>query len=335
MNATPVAVTLAVLAAAPAFGQSVLFVRGAERSGGFFEFRPGDDEAELTEQLADITNASTAGGNHGWFELAEALRGDGFAVDQTVEPLEANAPASGQTAGAPVPFDGQFDLTGGGAGTLGDYDLIVLGSNNAVYEPAQLAAVETYVRGGGGVILISDANFGSNWADASDSDQQFLDRLTDGALTANQDRGTYTIDSGEFLDPDSPIFDGVSAFDGEGVTPVTLNVGVGLADNFEILARAEGQVRRNNNDSGNMQGTTTDATIDDAALLVGNVGLGKVVWHFDRNTFFNDNGAGTDLTRLDNRQYALNLFAFAATPVPEPAAAGGLVALAGLMLRRR
>ena len=42
--------------------QTVLFIRGADRSGGFLE---ADDDAERTEQLADINNASTANGNHG------------------------------------------------------------------------------------------------------------------------------------------------------------------------------------------------------------------------------------------------------------------------------
>ena len=37
---------------------------------------------------------------------------------------------------------------------------------------------------------------------------------------------------------------------------------------------------------------------------------------FDRNTFFNDNGAGTSINRFDNQQYAINLFRAAAGPLP-------------------
>src|SRR5207302_9000318 len=41
---------------------------------------------------------------------------------------------------------------------------------------------------------------------------------------------------------------------------------------------------------------------------VAEAGLGRVAIHFDRNTFFNANGAGTSLHRFDNARYAKNLF---------------------------
>ena len=313
----------AVVAAPAASAQSILFVRGADRSGGFLE---ANNDAGRTEQLADIDNASTAGGNHGWATLAGTLRGAGFAVEQIVEPLEANAPATGQTAGAPIAFE-SMDLS--------RYDAIVFGSNNAAYGPAQADAVEAYVRAGGGAIFISDANFGSDWADASDSDQAFLDRF---GLIAHQDNGTYakTRSDGEFLVPDHPIFAGVDAFDGEGVTPARVGT---LPDGVTamVLASAEEQTRLNEPPFGSRnQGPKRAAVASDAALLVAEAGRGRVVVHFDRNTFFNANGAGTDLTRLDNRRYAENLFAFAATDVPEPASGAAAVGLgAGLVRRRR
>jgi hypothetical protein len=291
-----IAVATTALPAAAQAGPSVLFVRGADRSGGFLE---AGNDAQRTEQLADINNTSTAGGNHGWFELAQTLRGAGYDLTQITETAEN---ASGPSSGLPVAFD-TMDLTA--------YDAIVMGSNNAVYTPAQVDAVEAYIRGGGGVIFISDANFGGNWADASNSDQQFLDRF---GLIMNQDRGTYAIEraNGELLVPDHPIFAGVDKFDGEGVTPIspgTLAQGVSAT----ILANAEGQVRLNNGTSGNFQGSSRPATANDAALLVASAGPGRIIGHFDRNTFFNQNGAGTNINRFDNRQYALNLFAYATT----------------------
>ena len=172
---------LAAASAGPAASaQSVLFVRGADRSGGFLEE---NTDAGRTEQLADITNTSTEPGNHGWFELAEALRADGFTVTQIEEGVEAGN-TSGPTEGVAVDF--------GGAVTLDAYDVVVMGSNNARYSEAQVDAFESYVRGGGGAIFISDANFGSDWADASDSDQPFLSRF---GLTVNQDNGTYPLDA--------------------------------------------------------------------------------------------------------------------------------------------
>ncbi|MEO1718578.1 MAG: GC-type dockerin domain-anchored protein, partial [Planctomycetota bacterium] len=82
------------------------------------------------------------------------------------------------------------------------------------------------------------------------------------------------------------------------------------------LANAEGQVRLNNGTPGvnQEQGSSRPATATDAALFVAQADQGRIIGHFDRNTFFNLNGAGTNINRLDNRQYALNLFAFATTP---------------------
>src|SRR5207237_278263 len=46
----------------------------------------------------------------------------------------------------------------------------------------------------------------------------------------------------------------------------------------------------------------------DAALVLTHAGRGRIAGFFDRNTFFNKNGLGTDITKDDNRQLALNLF---------------------------
>jgi hypothetical protein len=279
---------------------SVLFVRGADRSGGFLE---ANNDADRTEHLADINNASTAGGNHGWNALRRVLEGAGFIVSQIVEPLEAGAPSAGQTTGQGI----AFELL-----SLNEYDVVVFGSNNAVYSTSSVDAVENYIRGGGGAIFISDANFGSDWADASNSDQQFLDRF---GLIAHQDQGTYSIQrsAGDFLIPDHPIFDGVDRFDGEGVTPIevgTPTAGVSLS----ILALSEGQTRLNNGSGGNNRGSSRTSGPNDAALLYADVDQGRIIGHFDRNTFFNQNGAGTNINRFDNTQFAINLFTVAAGP---------------------
>lgn len=279
-----------------------------------------DNDAERTEQLGGIENESTSNGNHGWFQLAQTLEGAGYSLTQVTETAENT---SGASEGLPVAFD-TMDLS--------QYDAIVFGSNNAVYTESQVDAIESYIRGGGGAIFISDANFGGNWADASNSDQQFLGRF---GLTVHQDRGTYSLErsDGEFLVPDHPILDGVDRFDGEGVTPFDVS---SPDDDVEvtILATAEGQLRLNDNTTGEnrSQGSTRDAVATDAALFVAEVGEGRIIGHFDRNTFFNTNGAGTDITRFDNTELALNLFEFATVPEPTSLA---LISLSGLVLLRR
>jgi len=269
---------------------TILFVRGGPGTGGFLE--GGSDD-----QLSSIFDESTANGNHGWATLADVLENLGFTLEEMrEEPVVDGVPT-------PIPFD-QMDLS--------VYTTIVLGSNNAEYTVAQIDAIEDYVRSGGSVLFISDANFGQDWPDAPFSDQAFLDRF---GLIMNQDQGTYAITDDEYRNTPHPILDGVSAFDGEGVSPVT--VGDVPSDvRVEILAGAEGNVRRNDSESG--RGSSTAATADDAALLYGSAGSGRFAVHFDRNTFFNENGAGTDITRLDNQVFAENLFRWldGQTPLP-------------------
>jgi hypothetical protein len=267
----------------------VLFVRGGPGTGGFLE-------GGADEQLSDIGDTSTRPGNHGWGELAALLRADGFEVVQHIED--------------PAVRDATTVLA---SEQLASFDVVVLGSNNGTYGDADAAALETYVRDGGGVLFVSDANWGRDWQDAPASDQSLL---TPFDLEVNQDHGTYAVDRSELVVPDHPALAGVDAFDGEGVSPFTV---VDLLPDVTptVLARAEGDVRR--------PSTTTDpatpgplspAGPDDAALVVVTLGDGRVAGAFDRNTFFNRDGAGTSLHREDNRRLARSLFAWLAGRQP-------------------
>lgn len=280
---------------------AILFVRGAERSGGFLE---ATDDAQRTEHLADLNNTSTAAGNHGWGLLAETLRAAGHTLTQVVEPLEADAPGSGQTSGAPLRLEKM---------NLPQYDAVVFGSNNAKYTKKQLDAVDSYVRGGGAALFISDGNFGSDWADAANSDQQFLNRF---GLVVNQDHGQYVLDrdTGDFSGGSHPILAGIEQIDGEGVSPLRAADNVASGISIRRLVGARDQTNDNNGTAevDDSRGTRRAVNNRDSTLIVATVGSGRVAGHFDRNTFFNDNGAGTDITRFDNRQYALNLFAWLA-----------------------
>ena len=284
----PVVAVAAFLMTATVTAQDrILFVRGADRSGGFLE---AGNDAERTEQLADIFNASTSGGNHGWSQLRLALEGEGYLVEQITETAEND---SGPSQGLPVPFESM---------ELSDYSVIVLGSNNAVYDEDSVDAIETYILQGGGVLFISDANFGGDWSDAPSSDQQFLDRFD---LVMNQDQGTYVLrrSKDDFLQSDHPILIGIDAFDGEGVSPIDAKAA------GQVVVRALGNTRVNAPPFGNnKQGQSRPVMLSDGALVLLSPAAGRLAGHFDRNTFFNSGGAGTDITRFDNRQYALNLF---------------------------
>jgi hypothetical protein len=294
-----------LLATAP----TILFIRGATRSGGFLE---GTTAASRDEQLADINNTSTASGNAGWGTLASTLRNAGFAVEQMTEPKEAVEDGSGFTMGRPIHFENL---------ELSKYAAIVFGSNNARYPRASIDAIDSYIHNGGGAIFISDANFGSNWRDAPDSDQQFLARW---GLIVNQDAaaGTTTLSraGGNFVMSDHPVLDGVDSMTGEGVSPLVVPDVPPPGVIIRRVVAATGQTRNNDGvDSAKQyQGTPRNVTDHDAALVLASVGGagGHVVGYFDRNTFFNANGVGTDITKADNRQFALNLFHYVTDSTP-------------------
>jgi Big-like domain-containing protein len=270
---------------------AILFIRGGTGTGGFID---GGTLAQRDEELADIHNLSTANGNHGWGELANLLRGDGFDPQQIIE--RPNKP---------------IDLTNL---DLSKYKTIVFGSNNADYTPGGdktiVKALANYVFAGGSALFISDGNFGSTYSDAPNSDKDFLVRF---GLNVNQDFGTYSLTrSTDFRAADHPILKGVNTIDGEGVSPgVRVAPVAGVTPQVLINAKS---TTRNNDSAG--KGSNRAVTDNDGTLVVATAGLGRIAIHFDRNTFFNSNGAGTDLHHFDNARYATNLFEWLAGRTP-------------------
>jgi hypothetical protein len=298
----------------------ILFVIGGSNSAGF---RENGTLAERDEHRSMIDNVSTATGNHGWGELANALGEAGYLTEQVAEGGGAGSGTNLWHSGTALPFD-TMDLA--------PYAAIVLGSNNASYAAAQVDAIERFVRGGGGLLLISDANFGAiwndnantTWQDASNSDQQFADRF---GLRMNQDRGTYEASraSDHFLVPDHPLLTNVDGIHGEGVTPVSLGSPV-AGVHSQVIVRVPSQFTLRENlppfDNAGL-GDTRNSTAADGVVVTALAGGGRVVGHFDRNTFFNDGGGGSDIHRSDNLQFALNLFAWLAAGADLPPPANG------------
>ena len=284
----------ATLAQGPGDQRRILFVRGG--SGTL----PAPDD-----ELCDLFDFNTGPGNAGFGELGALLTADGFVVEQVVE-----GPA---TSPGPV---GLASLS------LAQYSVIVFGSNNVPYGAGAASRLRAFVEAGGGVLFMSDAIWGSDPGMAPTSDQAFLDHFD---LVMNQDLGGYAVSraAGDFVingvdmgmhpilvGPDGLLgtADDVDTFDGAGVSPATVTHFLPGVDPL-VLARAAGQVQANDNPSGGSQHLATD---DDGALVVAELGAGRIACTFDRNTFFNANGGGTELANFDNRQYARNLFAWLA-----------------------
>ncbi len=259
----------------------ILFIHGGSGTGGFVE-------GGADEHLSSIHDESTGEYNHGYGQLRGLLEQDGFVVEQVEE-----GPASNNT---PV------DL-----GVLPGYDVVVFGSNNAVYSVSDAETLARFVRDGGGALFSSDGNWGTFWDKAPNSDQTFLTQF---GLIMNQDGGGPTTLAGpDLVVPDHPIFDGVVlGFSGEGVSPCTLTHDPAALATPVRLAIAKEIIHRNDAPDGSLE----PPTADDASLSVVDYGAGRVACHFDRNTFFNENGAGVSLVSADNTAYARNLFAWLA-----------------------
>ncbi len=183
------------------------------------------------------------------------------------------------------------------AATLAQYHVVIFSSNNRRFTAAEQNAVVAFVNAGGGILLFSDSGFGFEEGRASDNDiaQHFN-------LLIHHDNygGVYTIS--QYTQPHF-ITDGIT-FKGEGVSMVRV-----LGAPAVQLAECQGGAKKLHDDDGPIQAS-------DSVLAVAEVGLGRVAVTFDRNTFFNPPGAGTNITEVNNRQYAKNLVVWLARHEP-------------------
>lgn len=276
-------------------GRSVLFIRGADGSGGLGN----GSVTRRTLHLSDI-NDTRGSGNTGFGEFAALLRSSGYTVSQWIE------------------SNGTLD-----AARLRPHRIVVFGSNNRVYSQAEVQAFETWWRAGGSALFISDANWGSNWNVAAASDNQFLQLV---GASVYQDSGDGVplrarASSGHYLVPQHPIVSGpdgvggransdVNSFNGEGVSwfNVTGKQGVRVEKVVSAIGR---QVRLLNPSGG--PGAKRASGPDDCGLFGATLGNGRIVGHFDRNTFFNKGGVGSDISQQDNARLALRIFEWLAS----------------------
>jgi hypothetical protein len=183
--------------------------------------------------------------------------------------------------------------------TLAGYDVLVLSSNNRPFTAAEQTAVVEWVEAGGGLLAYSDSQFGFDAGRASDND--ILQHFN---MFVHHDNfaGVFTIDT--FEEALYPV-EGIT-FKGEGVSLVRV-----LGPPARMIARCQG---------GNCVLHATDGAIqpNDAALAVAEAAAGRVAVTFDRNTFFNPPGAGTNITEVDNREYLRRLMIWLAGLEPLP-----------------
>ncbi len=217
-----------------------------------------------------------------------------------------------------------FTLT---ASYLNQFQVLILSSNNREFSATEEQIVWNWVNAGGGLVAWSDSAFGrdadGNGSADPDSLKNTVGRDSNNSLTdqfglffMRDTGGQYTYggpgQAGDYqfdhyLWQNDPIDNNI-IFKGEGVSPMI------VSPPAQILAYWQDADRVNGGSPYIMTEDAADGATwaNTAGLAIATVGSGRVVGTFDRNTFWN-NGAGTDIDELDNRQYARNLINWAAT----------------------
>ncbi len=199
---------------------------------------------------------------------------------------------------------------------LGRFRVLVLGSNQRRFSAEEAEAVRAWVEAGGGLIAWSDSAFGGHYelvgmgntlGLTSDNDvtQQFgMEFLRDNGA------GVFTVR--KFTEPhylNRQRADGGIAFRGEGVSPVRVTAPARLLAPLQA-GESNGTLRLNSED-GELRPD------QDAALAIAEIGQGRVLGVFDRNTFWNA-GEGTRLAEVDNREFAQRILLWVAGDERDP-----------------
>jgi hypothetical protein len=204
-------------------------------------------------------------------------------------------------------YDADVSLT---RDLLDDYAVLILGSNQHRFGEREREAVEAWVDAGGGLVAWSDSAFGGDYREVGVCNP--AGRRSNNDLTTafgmeflrDSGAGVYRVRdyaTDHYLNANDA--DGGVVFRGEGVSAVR------TSDPARVLARLQAGGL-----GGRLELCDADAPLQperDAALAVAEVGAGRVVGTFDRNTFWNG-GEGTDITEADNREYARRLVTWAA-----------------------
>ena len=202
------------------------------------------------------------------------------------------------------------------AAFLAGYDILIFGSNQKTWSAAEAAALDVWVRAGGAVWGYSDSAFGgafNNPAPAGINNEQGRDSMnilfaqfgmqfyTDqggpGIDVVNDYELAHPINNNE-LNSSAPDF---IEFEGEGCSPVRIDPNWPQKQTgdavFQLARWQDNGVDKNVTDVDLPNGINAQLN---CALAVSQVGLGRVVGYFDRNTFWN-NGPGTHINNKDHK----------------------------------
>ncbi|MDZ8119571.1 malectin [Pontiella agarivorans] len=195
-------------------------------------------------------------------------------------------------------YDAETDLD---ADFLEPFDVIIFGLHQKIWSADEKAALDTWIRDGGGILMYSDSAAGGKYnvvGITNPTGQNAVNNILSHygmEVTVDQGGGVraYFPDAGS----SNPIIWDQPVFEGEGVSPIAVDP----ASDAQILIPLSDS---NKQSGGNINPGTGGISIANpqwAVIALNQIGNGNVIAIFDRQPLWN-NGPGSDINKADNKE---------------------------------
>jgi hypothetical protein len=227
-------------------------------------------------------------GNNGLSIFKTLIEGEGYTISQV--------------------YDGSLTMD---AAFLNQYDVIIFGLHQRVWTEAEQAALDVWIRAGGGILMYSDSAAGGFFSEVgikNQTGQRAVNSILSNygmQVTVDQAGGTRGYRAAE--GKSNPIIWDRAVFEGEGVSPVAIDP---AGDAVALIPL---------DDASKVSGG--GLTIDAVGVTIANpvwavmghsqVDRGNVIAIFDRQPFWN-NGPGSDINEEDNKEILRRMVRFLA-----------------------
>ncbi len=184
---------------------------------------------------------------------------------------------------------------------LANKDVIVFGLHQKRWSEQEKAALDRWLRDGGGMLIYSDSAAGGHYGKVGLKNpvgQGVVNNLISRygmQVTVDLAGGTRAYRAAE--DATHPVLTGRPVFEGEGVSPVAVDP----ERDARVLIPLDPDLRVS---GGSLKLDTRNVTVENpkwAVLAEATVGKGAVIAMFDRQPMWNK-GPGSDITKRDNKE---------------------------------
>ena len=268
-------------------GQDVAYIYGDVSASGAI---PSGGAAPFHQMRLSDT------GNRGCSMFREMVEGEGFSISEH--------------------YDQATTLN---SAFLDGLDVIVFGLHQKIWSPSEKAALDTWIRGGGGIMMYSDSAAGGHYSQVgigNTTGQSAVNNVLSAygmEVTVDVGQGTRAYTSVD--DESHPLTQGSLEFEGEGISPVAVDENSGARALYPLESAYQIS-------GGNLSINSANITITDprwSAIGLQEVGEGSVIAIFDRQPVWN-NGEGSDIEKRDNEEVLRRLVKYLAGDLvlPEP-----------------